>query len=107
MYIYHKYFMSGEYIFITIYLSYSPDISTLPWYPGPGRLEKLTFDFEGWPKVEAMAQCLTDSSGDARDWEFMRISTANWDYSDLMVILMGFNGTYHLVMTNIAMGNGP
>lgn len=26
------------------------------------RLEKLTFDFEGWPKVEAMAQCLTDSS---------------------------------------------
>ena len=30
------------------------------------RLEKLTFDFEGWPSVDVMAQRLTDNSGDAR-----------------------------------------
>ena len=35
-------------------------------YIGRVRLEKLTFDFEGWPSVDVMAQRLTDNSGDAR-----------------------------------------
>ena len=58
------------------------------------RLEKLTFDFEGWPSVDVMAQRLTDNSGDARFfWELSMESMGKlWENYGKLWETMGNDG---------------
>eukprot|EP00435_Cladocopium_sp_Y103_P055463 s303_g18.t1 len=48
------------------------------------RLEKLTFDFEGWPNVSAMAQCLTDNSSQMNILQMLGHRELQWWYATMI-----------------------